>query len=54
MYLHRSLGYNPFQVAIGFQLLCSIGVAMLLATTQEKFTHVQSKVDKATKFIESI
>jgi hypothetical protein len=52
--LHSSIGHSAFQVGLGFQPLGPIDVALPLATTQAESSHVQSKVDKATRFIERI
>ena len=52
--LHTSTGHSPFQVGFGFQPLCPIDVAMPLAATHTDSARVQSKIDKATSFIEHI
>jgi hypothetical protein len=54
MALHRSISHNPFQVGLRFQPLGPIDVALPLATTQEKYSHVQCEAYKATRFIEWI
>jgi len=51
---HISTGHSPFQVDLGFNPLCLIDDAMAHAITQTKSTHVFSKVDKASRFIEHI
>jgi hypothetical protein len=48
--LHCSTSHSPFQVGLGFQPLGPIDVALPLATTQTNSSHVQSKIDKATRF----
>ena len=50
--LHSSISHSPFQVGLGFQLLCPIDVAMPFAATQADLAHVQS--DKVKKFIDQI
>jgi hypothetical protein len=52
--LHSSSDHSPFQVELGFQPLGHIDVELTLATPQTDSSHVQSKTDKATKFIEQI
>jgi hypothetical protein len=52
--VHSSTKHSPFQVGLRFQPLGPIDVALPLATTQTNFSHVQSKDDKATIFIERI
>jgi hypothetical protein len=52
--IHSSTDHNPFQVGLGFQPLVPIDVALPLAITQAKSSHVQSKVEKATRFIDQI
>jgi hypothetical protein len=52
--LHSSIGHSPFKVVLGFQPLGPIDVALPLATTHAKYSHVQSEVEKTTKFIEQI
>ena len=52
--LHSSTDHSPFQVGLGFQPLVPIDVALPLATTHAKSSHVQSEAEKATKFIEWI
>jgi hypothetical protein len=52
--LHISTGQSPFQVGLGFQPLGPIDVALPLSITQTKSSHVQSKTDKTTRFIERI
>ena len=54
MALHSSIDHSPFEVGLRFQPLGPIDVALPLATTQEKYSHVQSEADKATIFIEWI
>jgi hypothetical protein len=54
MALHNSTDHSPFQVGLGFQALGPINVALPLVTTQKKYSHVQSKTEKATRFIERI
>ena len=54
MALHSSNDHRPFQVGLGFQPIGPIDVALPLATTQTKSSHVQSEADKATRFIERI
>jgi hypothetical protein len=45
---------SHFEVGLGFQPLGPSDVALPLTTTQEKSSHVQSKAEKATRFIEKI
>jgi hypothetical protein len=52
--LYSSTSHSPFQVGLGFQLLCPIDVAMPFAATRAYSTHVQSEVNKANNFIERI
>jgi hypothetical protein len=52
--LHSSTDHSPFQVGLRFQPLGPIDVALPLATTQTKYSHDQSMIDKATRFIEQI
>ena len=52
--LHSSISHSPFQVGLGFQLLCPIDVAIPFVAAQADSFHVQSKVDKASSFIERI
>jgi hypothetical protein len=52
--LHRSTSHNPFQVGLRFQPSYPIDVALALATTPTKPSHVQFDANKATKFIEWI
>jgi hypothetical protein len=54
MSLHISISHSPFQVGLGFQPLGPIDVALPLATTQTKSSHVHHEDDKATRFIEWI
>jgi hypothetical protein len=52
--LHSSTNHSPFQVGLEFQPLGPIDVALTLETTQVESSHVHSKADKATIFIEMI
>jgi hypothetical protein len=52
--LHSSTDHSPFQVGLGLQPLGPIDVALPLATTHAKSSHVQFETDKATRFIEWI
>ena len=52
--LHNSTNHNPFQVGLGFQLLCPIDVAMPFEATQADLAHVQSEAAKVKKFIKRI
>jgi hypothetical protein len=54
MALHSSTNYSPFQVGLGIQPMGPNDVALPLSTTQTDSSHVQSKTNKATKFIERI
>jgi hypothetical protein len=54
MALHSSTDHRPFQVGLGFQPLGPIDVALPLAITQTKYSHVQSEAKKSTRFIERI
>jgi hypothetical protein len=52
--LHSSTDHSLFQVGLGFQPMGPIDVALPLATTHTDSSHVQSKANKATRFIERI
>jgi hypothetical protein len=52
MALHSSTGHSSFQVGLGFQPLGPIDVALPLATIQTDSSHLQSKTNKATRFID--
>ena len=52
--LHSSTGHNPFQVGLGIQPLCPIGVAIPFVSTQEYLDHDESEVDKENNFIQYI
>jgi hypothetical protein len=52
--LNSSTNHSPFQVALGFQPLGPIDVALPLAATQTDSSHVQSQAKKDTIFLERI
>jgi hypothetical protein len=52
--LHSSTSHSPFQACMGFQPLAPIDVALPIASTQATSCRAQTKVEKATKFLERI
>jgi hypothetical protein len=50
--LHSSTDHIPFQVGLVFQPLGPIDVVLPLSTTQKDSSHVHSKTEKTTIFIE--
>jgi hypothetical protein len=52
--LHSSTDHIPFQVALGFQPLGPIDFSLPLSTKMTNSSHIQSEIEKATKFIKQI
>jgi hypothetical protein len=52
--LHSSIGHSPFKVCLGFQPLAPMDIALRITAAQEESSDAQTKVDRATKFVEQV